>query len=305
MEPLIRIENLDVRYRSFQALKNVNVEIPRNRITVIMGPSGCGKTTLLKSMNRLLDLTEGAQITGRVLLDGEDVYAPGVDVGEVRKRAGLLAQRPFPLPMSIYDNVAYGRRIHGIRDGRKDDEAVQHYLELAGLWGEVKDRLKSPAAAVDWTAAAAVPGARAGGRARSYPGRRADVCARSDLRAAHREPAARTEGAVHGRAGDARAAPGAAPGRLRDLHVPGGAGGGGSGGRSVQPAEGGTDTRLPGRCVLTARVGALARLPAAERASLHLPAATRARHCPFVSPKLNLPTRFDSADGEVLAAVTM
>ena len=146
MEPLIRIENLDVRYRSFQALKNVSVEIPRNRITVIMGPSGCGKTTLLKSINRLLDLTEGAQISGRVLLDGEDVYAPGVDVGQVRKRAGLLAQRPFPLPMSIYDNVAYGRRLHGIQDGRKDDEAVQHYLELAGLWGEVKDRLKGPAA---------------------------------------------------------------------------------------------------------------------------------------------------------------
>ncbi len=145
MEAHIRVEHLGVQYRTFQALKDVNAEIPRNKITVIMGPSGCGKTTLLKSMNRLLDLTEGAQITGRVLLDGEDVYAPSVDVGEVRKRAGLLAQRPFPLPMSIYDNVAYGRRIHGIRDGRKDGEAVQHYLELAGLWSEVKDRLHTPA----------------------------------------------------------------------------------------------------------------------------------------------------------------
>lgn len=145
MEPHIRVENLGVHYRTFSALKSVSVEIPRNKITVIMGPSGCGKTTLLKSINRLLDLTEGAHITGRVLLDGEDVYAPSMDVGEVRKRAGLLAQRPFPLPMSIYDNVAYGRRIHGIKDGRKEAAAVQHYLELAGLWSEVKDRLHSPA----------------------------------------------------------------------------------------------------------------------------------------------------------------
>ncbi len=145
MEPHIQVQNLEVQYRAFQALKNVSVDIPRNKITVIMGPSGCGKTTLLKSINRLLDLTDGAHITGRVLLDGEDVYAPAMDVGEVRKRAGLLAQRPFPLPMSIYDNVAYGRRIHGIKDGRKDADAVQHYLELAGLWSEVKDRLHAPA----------------------------------------------------------------------------------------------------------------------------------------------------------------
>lgn len=145
MEAHIRIENLDVRYRTFQALKSISVEIPRDKITVIMGPSGCGKTTLLKSINRLLDLTEGATITGRVLLDGEDVYGPSMDIGEVRKRAGLLAQRPFPLPMSIYDNVVYGRRIHRIKDGRKDAEAVQHYLELAGLWSEVKDRLHTPA----------------------------------------------------------------------------------------------------------------------------------------------------------------
>jgi phosphate transport system ATP-binding protein len=146
MDPHICVENLNVRYKKFHALKGVSVEIPRNRITCIMGPSGCGKTTLLKSMNRLLDLTEGAQISGRVLLDGEDIYSPGVDVGEVRKRAGLLAQRPYPLPMSIYDNVAYGRRLHGIHDGRKEDAAVQHYLEMAGLWDEVKDRLKGPAA---------------------------------------------------------------------------------------------------------------------------------------------------------------
>ncbi len=145
MEAHIRVQNLSVQYRTFEALKNVTVDIPRNRITVIMGPSGCGKTTLLKSINRLLDLTEGARITGRVLLDGADIYAPSADVGEVRKRAGLLAQRPFPLPMSIYDNVAYGRRIHGIKDGRKDADAVQHYLELAGLWGEVRDRLHAPA----------------------------------------------------------------------------------------------------------------------------------------------------------------
>ena len=142
----ISVRDLSVHYAGRQALKNINVEIPRNQVTVIMGPSGCGKTTLLKSLNRLLELTDGVRITGQVLLDGQDIYAAGVDVGEVRKRTGLLAQRPFPLPMSIYDNVAYGRRVHNMRDGRDMDQAVQHYLELAGLWDEVKDRLRAPAA---------------------------------------------------------------------------------------------------------------------------------------------------------------
>ena len=142
----ISVRDLHVHYAGHQALRNINVEIPRNQITVIMGPSGCGKTTLLKSLNRLLELTDGVRVSGQVLLDGKDIYAPGVDVGEVRKRTGLLSQRPFPLPMSIYDNVAYGRRVHNMHTERDMDRAVQHYLELAGLWDEVKDRLRAPAA---------------------------------------------------------------------------------------------------------------------------------------------------------------
>lgn len=141
----ISVRDLNVHYAGRQALRGINVEIPRNQITVIMGPSGCGKTTLLKSLNRLLELTDGVRVSGQVLLAGQDIYAGGVDVGEVRKRTGLLAQRPFPLPMSIYDNVAYGRRVHNLQRKRDMDQAVQHYLELAGLWGEVKDRLHAPA----------------------------------------------------------------------------------------------------------------------------------------------------------------
>jgi phosphate transport system ATP-binding protein len=145
MQAHIQVCDLNVDYNGHPALKNVSVEIPRQQLTVIIGPSGCGKTTLLKSMNRLLELTEQTRVSGTILIDGIDIYDPMVDVTEVRKKAGLLAQRPYPLPMSIYDNVAYGMRIHGTKKGRDLDRAVQHYLELAGLWNEVKDRLKSPA----------------------------------------------------------------------------------------------------------------------------------------------------------------
>jgi len=146
MQAHIQVQNLNVTYSGHAALKNVAVEIPKGQITAIMGPSGCGKTTLLKSMNRLLELSDEVQVTGQVLIDGSDIYDPAVDVTEVRKKTGLLAQRPFPLPMSIRDNVAYGMKIHGTKKGKEADRAVQHYLEMAGLWDEVKDRLKSPAA---------------------------------------------------------------------------------------------------------------------------------------------------------------
>ncbi len=139
------VRNLNAYYGKQQALRDINVEIPRNQITVILGPSGCGKTTLLKSLNRLLDVTEGVRVTGQVLLDGANIYDPAADVTEIRKKAGLLAQRPYPLPMSIYDNVAFGPRIHGTVRSRNLDATVQHYLELAGLWDEVKDRLHTPA----------------------------------------------------------------------------------------------------------------------------------------------------------------
>ncbi len=146
MQPHIQVQNLNVAYGGHVALKNVSVEIPKRQLTAIMGPSGCGKTTLLKSMNRLLELSDEVQIQGQVLIDGIGIYDPAIDVTEVRKKTGLLAQRPFPLPMSIRDNVAYGMKVHRTKKGREIDRAVRHYLEMAGLWDEVKDRLKSPAA---------------------------------------------------------------------------------------------------------------------------------------------------------------
>ncbi|GAB4477120.1 MAG: phosphate ABC transporter ATP-binding protein PstB [Anaerolineales bacterium] len=143
--PHLETQNLNVYYGSTQALDNVSITIPRNQITMIIGPSGCGKTTLLKCLNRFIELEENARLEGKVLLDGENIYAPAVDVTEVRKKSGLLAQRPYPLPMSIFDNVAYGIRIHGLHSRRELRQAVEHYLQIAGLWDEVKDRLHSPA----------------------------------------------------------------------------------------------------------------------------------------------------------------
>jgi len=150
MEPHIQIRNLNAHYGGREpgghALKNVSLDIPRRQITVIIGPSGCGKTTLLKSLNRFHELNDDSYIDGQVLIDGEDIYGSDVDVTEIRKKTGLLAQRPYPLPMSIYDNVAYGLRIHSLcKRGHELDVKVKHYLEIAGLWDEVKDRLHAPA----------------------------------------------------------------------------------------------------------------------------------------------------------------
>ena len=145
MQAHIQVRKLNVYYGETQALKDISIEIPKNKITVILGPSGCGKTTLLKSMNRFLELSSTTKIVGEVLVDGVNIYSPGIDVTEIRKKLGLLAQRPYPLPMSIFDNVAYGMRIHGIKRGNDLDPAVEHYLCLAGLWDEVKDRLHAPA----------------------------------------------------------------------------------------------------------------------------------------------------------------
>jgi phosphate transport system ATP-binding protein len=146
MSSHIQIRNLNVYYGGVQALKNINLDIPKHQITVIMGPSGCGKTTLLKCLNRFLELTDDTRLEGQILVDGEDPYAPGADVTEIRKHTGLLAQRPYPLPMSIYENVAYGLRIHNLcRHGCDLDERVKHYLQVAGLWEEVKERLPEPA----------------------------------------------------------------------------------------------------------------------------------------------------------------
>ncbi len=146
MDAHIQVNNLDAYYGKQQALKDVNIEIPKNQITVIMGPSGCGKTTLLKTFNRFFELTENTKLTGEVLVDGQNIYDKDVDVTEVRKVVGLLAQRPSPLPMSIYDNVVYGMHLHKMKKDRKEyKEAVRHYLEIAGLYEEVKKRMHDPA----------------------------------------------------------------------------------------------------------------------------------------------------------------
>lgn len=145
-DSLIIVKNLNVSYGDHQSLKNISVNIPRNQITAIIGPSGCGKTTLLKSFNRLLEMNEEAIISGSVLIDDIDIYSPkAIDVTVIRKKMGLLSQKPFPLPMSIYDNIVYGPRIYGNNDKKELDQIVERYLKMVGLWDEVKDRLKSPA----------------------------------------------------------------------------------------------------------------------------------------------------------------
>ena len=141
----LSIESLNVWYGEQHVLKDITADIPRHRITAIVGPSGCGKTTLLKALNRLLELTESVRVDGQVWLDGVDIYNDELDVTVVRTRIGLLAQKPHPLPMSIYDNVAYGPRIHRRANGNLDD-IVERQLQAAGLWDEVKDRLRAPAA---------------------------------------------------------------------------------------------------------------------------------------------------------------
>ena len=138
------IEDLDLYYGQFHALKDINLKIQANEITAFIGPSGCGKSTLLKSLNRMNDLVEGCKITGNVRLDGDDIYR-NMDVNVLRKRVGMVFQKPNPFPMSVYDNVAYGPRTHGIRSKAKLDEIVEESLRKAAIWDELKDRLKKSA----------------------------------------------------------------------------------------------------------------------------------------------------------------
>ena len=140
----ISIKNMELHYGDFHALKNVNLEIEANKITAFIGPSGCGKSTLLKSINRMNDLVEGCKIDGEILLDGKDIFRD-IDVNLLRKRVGMVFQKPNPFPMSIYDNIAYGPRIHGIRSKAKLDDLVEKSLRDAAIWNECKDRLKTSA----------------------------------------------------------------------------------------------------------------------------------------------------------------
>jgi phosphate transport system ATP-binding protein len=141
----IVVEKLNASYGGHQALKDISVRIPKKQLTVIMGPSGCGKTTLLKTLNRLVDLADGVEISGKVLVDGVNVLDNDTDLITLRKKIGLIAQAPSPLPMSIYDNVAYGPRVHGTDDRKELDKIVENCLELVGLWDEVEQRLHEPA----------------------------------------------------------------------------------------------------------------------------------------------------------------
>lgn len=142
---ILQISGLDLWYGQMQALKQINLEIPDKSITALIGPSGCGKSTLLKTLNRMNDLIDGVKITGEVRFHGEDIYAPGVSVTALRRQIGMVFQKPNPFPMSIYDNVAYGPRTHGIRRREQLDGIVERALRDAAIWDEVKDRLKKPA----------------------------------------------------------------------------------------------------------------------------------------------------------------
>lgn len=140
----IVVEGVDLYYSKFHALKNINLKMKEKEITAFIGPSGCGKSTLLKSLNRMNDLVEGCKITGDILLDGEDIFGD-MDVNILRKRVGMVFQKPNPFPMSIYDNIAYGPRTHGIRSKAQLDEIVETSLKNAAIWDELKDRLKKSA----------------------------------------------------------------------------------------------------------------------------------------------------------------
>lgn len=141
------VKNLDLWYNDFKALKSINLSMPENRITAFIGPSGCGKSTLLKTLNRMNDLVEGCRIKGEVLLDGESIYGD-MDVNLLRKRVGMVFQKPNPFPMSIYDNIAFGPRTHGIRSKAKLDDIVEESLRDAAIWDETKDKLKKSALAM-------------------------------------------------------------------------------------------------------------------------------------------------------------
>ncbi len=145
MPTKIKVSNLELYYGEFHALKKINMDIQANKVTALIGPSGCGKSTFLRTLNRMNDLINNVKIEGQVILDGENILNPELDVVHLRKRVGMVFQRPNPFPMTVYDNVAYGPRIHGMKDKKKLDEIVEKSLKAAALWDEVHDRLKRPA----------------------------------------------------------------------------------------------------------------------------------------------------------------
>lgn len=145
MTPVISVNDLNLWYGPAQALHHVTMDVQPNTITALIGPSGCGKSTFLKTLNRMNDLVPGVKITGQVLYNDQDIFAPSVDVSQLRREVGMVFQKPNPFPMSVYDNVAYGPRTHGVRNGAKLDELVESSLRTAAIWDEVKDRLQKSA----------------------------------------------------------------------------------------------------------------------------------------------------------------
>lgn len=141
MKNALEVRGLSVYYGTFQALKSITLDIPERMITALIGPSGCGKSTFLRSLNRMNDLVEGSRIEGSVYIDGRDIYGPGTDLLDLRKRVGMVFQRPNPFPLSVYDNVVYGLRVHGMSDRGQLDERLVRSLESVHLWEELKDRL--------------------------------------------------------------------------------------------------------------------------------------------------------------------
>lgn len=145
MKNILEVKDMNLWYSNFQALKNINMEIPENQITAFIGPSGCGKSTFLKSLNRMNDLVDGVKITGSITYENQNILDENIDVNQLRREIGMVFQKPNPFPMSIYDNIAYGPRTHGIKNKLQLDEIVEESLKLAAIWDEVKDRLKKSA----------------------------------------------------------------------------------------------------------------------------------------------------------------
>ena len=145
MKNILEVKDMNLWYSNFQALKNINMEIPENQITAFIGPSGCGKSTFLKSLNRMNDLVDGVKITGSIIYQNQNILDENIDVNQLRREIGMVFQKPNPFPMSIYDNIAYGPRTHGIKNKLQLDEIVEESLKLAAIWDEVKDRLKKSA----------------------------------------------------------------------------------------------------------------------------------------------------------------
>jgi len=145
MEPILQVSKLNLWYGDFHALKDISIDIQKNQVTALIGPSGCGKSTFLKTLNRMNDLVEGVRVEGQICYNGQDLYGSGIDVTALRRQIGMVFQKPNPFPMSIYDNVAYGPRTHGIRRKAELDEIVERSLRDAAIWDEVRDRLKRSA----------------------------------------------------------------------------------------------------------------------------------------------------------------